>query len=531
MIVSNLTVTIHNTVVLKDISFVLNKKDKVGLVGINGSGKSTLLKALSSNIEIDSGNINSENSKIGYLKQEISHTYDNYSIIDYIKEDIGLKKLEEKIHYLENNLNENNTNEYGEVLDKYLSLDGYNFENNLKVITNGLNLKENLNTKLSELSGGEKIKVLISNLLLERSDILLLDEPTNNIDSEAIKWLESYLKKVNKSMIIVSHDELFLNDIVDKIYELDNTKLTEYNMSYSEYLAKKESEYKKEKEEYTKVKEEKEKLKREIQRAKEWANLGTNKKAHNDNDKIANNYAKEKTNSSNVSKLSKALNDIEVPDFEEKKYLDVFLNLDASKGNKDIILDNLVCGYPNFKTPKVNIRIPFGRILKITGSNGTGKTTLIKTILDEIKPIEGKVIKGSSVKVGYISQDTMTTNNETIYEYLTKNETDEVLLFTLLDKFGISYDKKDKKYNSLSPGERTRVNLVKIALDKINVLILDEVTNHLDKEALDLIYDLINNYKGTIISISHNKKYNEYLKEDIILDIETGTITKNNLVS
>lgn len=332
-------------------------------------------------------------------------------------------------------------------------------------------------------------------------------------------------------MIIVSHDEIFLDNIVNKIFELSNGKLTEYNMKYFEYLAEKENEYNQKRDEYTKAIDEKDRLKKQVQKAKEWANKGNNKKAHNDNDKIANNFSKERTNNSNVSKIEKRLEKVNIPEFQEKKPINFFFTFDDAKGNRDIMLDNLICGYDNFHTPKLDLTISFGQRLQILGGNGTGKTTLINTLLGNIKPISGKVLVGSNAKIGYISQDTLVENQEgTLLDYLIRNRTenDMSFIFTLLDKFNISYDDKDKLYSSLSPGERTRINLIKIALDKTNILILDEVTNHLDKEAIDLVYELVQCYEGTIISISHNRKYNEILNADFVLNIESGIVNYNN---
>ncbi len=533
MIVSNLNKQMGNKEVLKNVSFTIDSNDKIGLVGVNGAGKSTLLKILSNELNQDNGKIKLIDETITYLKQEIPFIYNDLSIVDYIKQELKINKIETRLHELENNLNEDVMEEYGNLLNQYLALDGYSFEDNLKSTLLGLNFKENINNKIGTLSGGEKIKVLLAIVLLQNADILLLDEPTNNLDIEAIEFLEKKLKTANKKMIIVSHDEVFLNNIVNKIYELEQGKINLYNLSYQEYLKQKELEYKELRENYLKAQEQKDKLKHQVQKAKEWANKGINKKAHNDNDKLANNYAKEKTNTSNISKLTKELANLEIPDFEEKKPINIFFNLDEVKGNKDILLNNLVCGYDSFKTPEINLLIPYGIRLNITGGNGTGKTTLIKTILGELTPINGSINIGSRVNIGYISQNTLDNNiNENIYTYLTKNleSIDTAKIFTLLDKFNIEYADKFKSYLSLSPGERTRVNLAKLAINNINVLILDEVTNHLDKEALELIYELVSDYSGTIISISHNRKYNEYLNADIDLDIETGKIYQKKII-
>ena len=420
--------------------------------------------------------------------------------------------------------------EYGELLNQYLQMDGYHFLDNLKIVLNGLNVKENLDTKIKVLSGGEKIKILLATLLLQNTDILLLDEPTNNLDLEAIEWLENNLKKSHKKMIIVSHDETFLENLTTKIYELENGTLKEYHLSYKDYLKEKELEYNRNLETYLKSSAEKEKLKKQLQIKKEWANKGDHKKANNDNDKLANNYAKEKTNTKDISKLAKEIEEFTLPDFEEKKPIQFFFNFDNEKGNKDILIDNLVCGYDTFTTPPLNLSIPFKSRLQIIGGNGSGKTTFIKTILKEINPKSGTITIGSGAKIGYISQDTLNEDvNLTLLDYLKKGTEhfDLSFVFILLDKFNIPYSDKDKLYKDMSPGERTRVNLAKIALNKINILIVDEITNHLDKEALDLIYELISTYEGTIISISHNRKYNEILNPTLTLDITNGFVKRH----
>lgn len=528
MQVNNLNFSISNKSILNDVSFIINKNDKIGLVGKNGSGKSSLLKILSKELPYEKGSIKLENEDIAYLKQEIPHSFNDDSILTFIKKEIGLFEIEERLHFLESNLNEKNLEEYSEILEKYLSLDGYNFEDNANEILNGLKLNKTLQDKINILSGGEKIKILLSVVLLSNSNLLLLDEPTNNLDIKAVEWLENYLKNSKKEMIIVSHDEVFLNNIANKIFELNNGNLKEYSMTYNSYIEAKELEYKRNFEQYNNALEKKENLKRQIQKAKEWANKGNNKKSYSDNDKIANNFSKEKTNNSNISKIKRALEKVEIPGFEEKKSINFFFQFDNSKGNKDILLENLVCGYEKkFVTSPINLQIDFGSKISISGSNGCGKTTLIKTIMGLLKPLSGKCIIGNDVKIGYISQDTIfEDNDETILEFLTKNVSniDYSVIYMLLDKFNFEYDDRNKKYKNLSPGERTRVNLIKIALNKINVLILDEVTNHLDKEALDIIYELIKNYNGTIISISHNRKYNEILNADFEFNIENNLI-------
>ena len=227
-------------------------------------------------------------------------------------------------------------------------------------------------------------------------------------------------------------------------------------------------------------------------------------------------------------KLNKKLEKLNVPIFEKKEEINFDIEYDNDKGNKDICLNKLVIGYKDFSKGEYNFNIPFKTRLKINGKNGTGKSTLIKTIFGDIAPLKGNVKIGSAVKFGYISQETFSDKDLSIYEYLTENlcDIDNGFLFTVLDKFNISYDEKDKKYLLLSPGQRTRVNFAKLALQKVNVLLLDEVTNHLDKEALEVFYEVIRSFKGTIICVSHNRKFERLLNPNMILDIETGSIIK-----
>lgn len=525
MKIKNIKMQINGVDLLNSISFNLDLNDKVGLVGVNGSGKSTLLKIISGEILPDFGTLEFENDKVGYLKQEISSLYSGYTIEKYIKEITGYEKLESKLNYLQSNIDDDNFNEYGKILNEFLKIDGYIFNDKLKKIINGLSLQKNLDCLIDCLSGGEKMKVSLVALLMMDSDILLLDEPTNNLDIKAIEWLENYLINLSKKMIIVSHDEMFLNNVANKIFELNNGSLCKYNLKYNDYLLAKSLEYEKQKKEYEQLKEQQNNLKFRIEQARSWNNKGLHNKAHNDNDKIENNYAKEKTNASNLAKLTKEFKNLEIPNFKEKVPLKLLFNFDDSRGKKDIIITDLICGYDSFRTPQLNLKIPFGSKVKVCGSNGSGKTTFIKTILGQLRPIYGAVKFGNDAKIGYISQNTLEINdNNSILSYVVKDtdEKDYGKIFTLFDKMGFDYEDKDKIYSSLSPGERTRVNIMKLVLDSINVLVLDEVTNHLDKEGLDIVYELINSYPGTIISISHNRKYNDILKEDIEINVENG---------
>ncbi len=529
MIVSNLKKEINGKIIFADINFSLDNNEKAILIGINGAGKSTLLKTIAGIIPKDNGKINANGEKIAMLKQEIPTSAYELSVIEYIKKEIGIYDLENKLHELESDLKESNIELYGDLLDQFLKLDGYNLETNLLYIMSGLKLSCNLDKKIGSLSGGEKIKVLLTILILSNADILLLDEPTNNLDIEAILWLEHYLQLSDKKMIIVSHDEEFISCIGTKIFELENGNLREYKQNFNDYTKMKEQEYQALLEKHQKKEEEKEKVKAALQKQKEWTRKGL-KQTSNDNDKIAANFKKEKTKktSGRISQLTKDLERLNEPDeFKKKEEIELLVNLSTSKGNTTITINDLICGYPDFHLPSLNFSIPFGTRLQIVGPNGSGKSTLIKTIIGNISPISGSITLGSAIKIGYISQDSfnLLSNDITVYDYLNHDSKFEPsFVFTMLNKFHIKYENKDNNYNNLSPGERTRVNLVKLALEEINVLILDEATNHLDMEAIKLLESVITTFNGTIICISHNRKFNDILNPDMVLDIQSGQI-------
>jgi ATP-binding cassette subfamily F protein 3 len=529
MIVNNLKKAIEGKEVLNGVSFVLDNGNKVGLIGKNGAGKSTLLRIISQDLLPDSGKIIYNSQSVKLLKQEIDKKDFDFTVLDYVKKNIGIFDLEKKLHNLENNLNEENMEEYSDIFNKFLSLDGYNFENNLNIVLKGLKLDVDINKKVGMLSGGQKIKLLLTCLLLSNSDILLLDEPTNNLDIETIEWLEKYLINLDKKMIIVSHDELFLNNVTNKIFELEKGKIEEYNLSYKDYLSYKDEEYNHELENYEQANLQRKKIKEKVKEAHEWANKGLSAKKK-DNDKLSANFSKERTKktSSKATKLTRELEKIEIDtSFRKKEDINFFTNYFDIKGNGDIYFDNVVCGYDDFHTPNIKLDIPFGSRIQICGSNGSGKTTLIKTLLGKIEPISGSVLIGNDVKMGYISQDSLDSESceNSICDYLSQNsDIDKSMLFNIITKFHISYDDKDKKYSLLSPGERTRVNLAKLAINRVNVLILDEATNHLDIEAIHVLQEVVDTFEGTIISISHNRVFNEHLKPDTVLNIEDGSL-------
>jgi len=541
MIVKNISKTLGQNEILTDVSFKLNKGDKVGLIGINGSGKTTLLKILSQVIEADGGQITGT-EKIGYLKQEISIDDYNLSILEFLLKDTGIGDIEQKMHILEEDLNESNMDEYDDLLNRFLICDGYNFEENAKRLLNGLKLEKKLDRKIAILSGGEKNKVLLASMLLGENEILLLDEPTNNLDIASINYLEQIIKESDKTFIIVSHDELFLKNVTTRTIELLNGRTTEYPYSYDIYLKTKEEEYKKNLNLYEATIEKQKELQAKLQQRKNAASRARSVTA-SDNDKIGHNYSAQRgqvKSGSAIRRLTKEIEQTQVdPEFRVKEKLNFTINGSNDNGSCNISIKDLVCGYSDFRTPEISLDINYGDRLLVFGQNGTGKSTFLKSILNKNNIINGNVQIGSGVKIGYIEQNTITSDNSdlTLYEYITNGleNVDKALVFQVLKNFQISYEDKDKPFYAFSAGQRTKINLAKLSLNQVNTLFLDEPTNHLDIEASNILYEAIDDFDGIIIAVSHNKTLCERLNPNILLDIKTGRVSgvskKNNVDS
>lgn len=528
MIVKNIAKTLGKKEVLSDVSFSLTNGNKVGLIGANGAGKTTLLKILYGDILQDAGTISGA-EKLSYLKQEIALKDYDLTVLDFLRKETGMGELENHLHELENNLTEDNMDEYDEALNKFLYLDGYNFEDNVKKLMSGLAFTNNLNSKVGILSGGQKIKILLASILLGDGDILLLDEPTNNLDMQSVDYLEQYLKSSSKSMIIVSHDEKFLSSVTNKTIELKNGVAIEYPFAYDVYLKTMDDKYKKDYANYQATIEKQKELQSKIQ-AKQRSSVVAHSVSASDNDKVGHDYSVgrgENKSGSVIRRLTKELESTKLdPEFREKEKLTFEINETKDNTSRDILLTELVCGYDSFKTPKISLDIRYGDRVLIEGANGSGKTTFIKTILNENLPLSGNLKIGSGVRIGYIEQNTIVSNGGdlTLLEYVTDGmkEYDKAYVFQVLKNFHINYEDKDKPFSEFSAGQRTKINLAKLSLNATNTLILDEPTNHLDIEASNVLYDALDEFGGTIIAISHNKTLRNRLKPNIILNIETG---------
>ena len=534
----NISKSYNGKDILNNISFSINENEKIGIIGYNGVGKTILLRIISGEEEPDTGEIlREENILIGYFKQEFTIHEENYDIESFIKKYIGIDVLEARLHELENEMDndQNKIDEYCNIQNEYIRLDGYNIPYKLDKVLFGLGLNQEIKSKkIKELSGGQKEKVMLASVLLKGTDLLILDEPTNNLDLKSIEWLEKYLKEIQCPIMIVSHDRKFLDDIVTKIIEIDyfTRNIIEYPRNYSEYKKFKQQQEEAKLKRYQEQQEKIGDLKKSINQKKEWAQKG-NKQEVSDKDKLTKGYLRNRsqTLASNAKKIENQISQMEIMDRPKiKNKLHIEITNFKKEGNTDIIAKDLVSGYDNgFKTEPINLYIKYGERIVITGDNGSGKSTFLKTLIGEQKQIEGQTYIGNGIKIGYISQDTKEQNNESIEEYVKnslKNQKidDSSIIYTVLNQFNFDYEERKKKYSILSPGERTRLKLAIFSLEDINTLILDEPTNHLDIEALEAIEEVLKDFNGTVIAISHDRQFIKNIYPNKILEFTKGKI-------
>lgn len=536
--VENVSKSYNGKDVLNNISFSLDEGEKAGIIGLNGIGKTTLLRIIADEEKPDSGKIiKDKNILIGYFKQEFKISEEDRDIVSFIKKFIGIDVIEKHMNEAEKAMktDESKIQEFCDLQEEYMRLDGYNIDYKLDQILSGLGLDNTIKEKkISELSGGQKEKVMLAAILLKGTDLLLLDEPTNNLDIKSMNWLEKYLKNNNSPMLIVSHDRKFLDDVITKVMEIDfyTRNVKEYPGNYSEYKKFKKDEQNAELRKYNEQQEKIGELRKSITQKKEWAQRG-NKQGVSDNDKYTRGYIRDRSQglASNAKKIEAQINQmnkIERPKIKNRLHIDI--NGENTKGNKNIETRNLVSGYANgFKNEPVTTSIEYGDRLVIMGNNGSGKSTFLRTLIGKQKPISGEQNVGSGVKIGYLAQDTKENTAETIEDYFKKsidyaNLEDKSLIYTVLKQFNFDYEERTKKYSMLSPGERTRLKLAIFSMQDINSLVLDEPTNHLDIEALEAIEEVLKDFDGTVIAISHDREFIKNILPTKILKFSNGKV-------
>lgn len=519
----NITLSFGMNMIYDSASFNINKYDKVGIVGVNGAGKTTLFNILLGNINLDSGKIRLDKiNKIGYLPQELEISDKELNVLDYLLSARPIKELEEQLEKLYIDLSQSSENVYNKILKQIEKVeqqleyyDRYNAENTLFEIIENMSISSNnLDMKLNDLSGGQKSKVAFAHLIYSAPEILLLDEPTNHLDVETREYIINYLKKYNGMVLVISHDVDFLNKIVNKIMYINKVtkKISMYDGNYDIYKKK----LSQEQEAQDRLIEKQEKEIKELKEFIEKANKASRT-----------NHNLKKMGKDREIKLQKKLNEAIS---KERIYKKLNLNIKPQReGSKiPIKVNNIVFNYPNGKNLYYNLSFIINnkeRFL-IVGENGVGKSTLLKLLIGILKPIDGNIWYGNKTDIAYYAQELELLDlDKTVLENVDQKGYSEKELRTILASFLFYGDDVFKKVNVLSPGEKARISLCKVMLQKANLLLLDEPTNHLDPVTQQIIGENFKNYEGTIIVVSHNPSFVESINVDRMLILPSGKIT------
>lgn len=507
--------------ILEEIDFDIKEKDKIAIVGRNGCGKTTLLKAIVDNSMLEEG-IGEEKfgvykqglPMIGYLKQIEFEDSDCTMLEEILKVYKPILQLEEKIaklaKELENNSDEKVIKEYTNALERFELQDGYTYKKEYETAIKKFGFtEEDKYRKVDQFSGGQRTKIAFLKLLLSKPDILLLDEPTNHLDITAIEWLENYLKSYKKAVVIVSHDRMFLDRIVNKVYEIEYAQLKEYKGNYTEFEKQKRENYEKQLKDY-------EYQQAEIKRLQAIA------------DRFRYKPTKAKMALSKLKQIER-MTIIEEPNKYDLKTFHTNFNLEQESGKTVLTVKNLKIGYDK-PLAEVSFELFRGQKLAIIGENGAGKSTLLKTLNGDIEKIDGNFEYGYHVKKGYFDQQMQFTNSENtvfdeFYESFPTLTTTQIR--TLLGTFLFSGEDVFKKIKVLSGGEKGRLQLCKILKKGPNLLLLDEPTNHMDIVGKESLENILKEYKGTLIFVSHDRYFVNKIA-DSILEFEKEKVTYFN---
>ncbi|MGF9937392.1 ribosomal protection-like ABC-F family protein [Bacillus anthracis] len=503
--VNNVTKSFGGNIIFENISLEIKNGERVGLVGRNGSGKTTIFQLLTGMESLDAGAIHmKKGTRIGHVAQ-IPKFDESMTVYEVLSSAFKIEKeLEREMRTLEKDMAEEQESSvlqklmerYGIIQEKFAFLGGYEIEANIMKVANGLQVTELFPRSFLELSGGEQTKVSLAYMLLQKPDLLLLDEPTNHLDLFAVEWLEQFLKEYNGTVMVISHDRYFLDEVVTKIFDLEDGEIHVYHTNYSRFVEEKEERLLQEFQAYQEQQKKIKKMKEAIKRLREWAN-----QANPPNEGLHKRARSMERALERMQKLKK-------PILERKQMGLQFEGQDRS--GKDVVVIKEVskgfADHPLFN--EVNLHVRFQERAAIVGRNGTGKTTLLKLLLEEIEPDAGEIRIGSSVKIGYLSQHAygnMKSNVlEAFREYVAVTEGEAR---HILAKFLFYGPAVFKKVTQLSGGEKMRLRLAQLMYQDINFLILDEPTNHLDIESREVLEEALEQYNGTILAVSHDRYF------------------------
>lgn len=506
--------------IFTDIDFEVKTGERIGVVGRNGAGKSTLMKIIAGVEGYDSGHISKiKNLKMGYLTQQMTLNSTATVFEEMSKPFEHIKNMEnlikEETDWLAQHTNEYETKTYQDHMERYESLtnrfeqlEGYQYESKIKTVLHGLNFTESdFNKPINDFSGGQKTRLSLAQMLLNEPDLLLLDEPTNHLDLETTKWLEDYLKYFKGAIIIISHDRYFLDKIVTQIYDVALGDVKRYVGNYEQFIEQRDQYYEKRMQEYEKQQE-------EIQKLETFVDKNITR---------ASTSGMAKSRRKTLEKMER----IDKPMIDARS-ANIQFGFERNTGNDVMHIRDLKIGYDSPITQPINIEVFKGDHIAVIGPNGVGKTTLIKTIADKQNKLGGEITFGANLQIGYYDQKQAEfKSNKTILDYVwdqypTMNEKD---VRAVLGRFLFVQEDVKKIINDLSGGEKARLQLALLMLQKDNVLILDEPTNHLDIDSKEMLEQALKHFEGTIIFVSHDRYFINQLANKVFdLNHEGGKI-------
>ncbi|WP_422122235.1 ABC-F family ATP-binding cassette domain-containing protein [Planococcus sp. X10-3] len=505
--------------ILSGVKLEVQHRDRVALVGRNGAGKSTLLKIITGEISYDSGDITMpKDLTIGYLEQQ-SKLESDMTVWDemmtifsaFREQEVQLRRLEEQMAdpavYNNPEANDKVMKEYDELQVDFKDAGGYQYEADTRAILHGMKFyPDDFGKKVISLSGGQKTRLMLAKLLLSKPQLLILDEPTNHLDIETLSWLENYLKNYPGAILVVSHDRYFLDQIVTLVYEVSRHRVKKYTGNYSRYLDEKAKQYELDQKQFEKQQGEKAKLE----------------------DYVARNLVRASTTKMAQSrrKVLEKTDWMEAPDGSEKSARFGFI-IEKQSGNDVLNVQSLTIGYSGKPVSEnINLKLYRQESLALVGPNGVGKSTFLKTVMKEIQPLAGNIHYGTGIRFGYYDQEqaNLVGNklvlNELWDDYPMVNEKD---IRGILGRFLFSGDDVLKPVSSLSGGEKARVALAKLMMQKANVLLLDEPTNHLDLDSKEVLENALLDYPGTILFVSHDRYFMNRISTKVVELMKEGT--------